>query len=115
MWDRNSSRKYLSDVSTGFGAVCPRPQRAPPLMARASRSSLARSTTSPFPWEILSRMVARCLVPTRQGTHLPHDSAWVKFRKYLAVSTMHGFLSRTMSPPDPMMDLAAHRGSEAMG
>ncbi len=42
-------------------------------------------------------------VPTRHGTHLPHDSLCVNSRKNRAMSTMQVFSSRTISPPEPMI------------
>ncbi len=42
------------------------------------------------------------VVPTRQGTHLPHDSSRQKSMKYLATSTMHDVSSMTIMPPEPM-------------
>ena len=70
-----------SDESTGLGAVCPRPQRELALTTRASRSSRSRSASSPLPVQIASRISTRCPVPTRQGTHLPHDSSCVKLQE----------------------------------
>ena len=43
-------------------------------------------------------------VPTRHGTHLPHDSSRQKPMKYLATSTMHEVLSMTIMPPEPMIE-----------
>ena len=43
------------------------------------------------------------LVPTRHGTHLPHDSACVKSRKKRAMSTMQVVSSMTIMPPEPMI------------
>ena len=43
------------------------------------------------------------LVPRRHGTHLPHDSACVKFTKNLAKSTMQVVSSVTITPPEPMI------------
>ena len=43
------------------------------------------------------------LVPTRQGTHLPHDSSWTNSRKNRATSTMQLSSSITIRPPEPMI------------
>ena len=45
-----------------------------------------------------------CVVPTRQGAHLPHDSVRQKSMKYLATSGMQEVSSITISPPDPIID-----------
>ena len=42
------------------------------------------------------------VVPTRQGTHLPHDSSRQKSMKYLATLTMQEVSSMTIIPPEPM-------------
>ncbi len=43
-----------------------------------------------------------CVVPTRHGTHLPHDSSRQKSMKYLATLTMQLVSSMTIIPPEPM-------------
>jgi len=52
-----------------------------------------------------------CQVPTRQGEHLPHDSACVKRRKYRARSTAQVSSSTTIMPPEPMMEPASAMAS----
>ena len=51
-----------------------------------------------------SRMLCIWVVPTRQGTHLPHDSDMQKSMKNLATSTMQEVSSITIMPPEPMME-----------
>ena len=50
-------------------------------------------------------------VPSRQGTHLPHDSSLRNLRKYRATSTMQADSSMTTMPPEPIMEPAAARAS----
>ena len=49
------------------------------------------------------------LVPSRQGTHLPQLSFWVKSRKKRARSTMQVWSSTTTMPPEPTMAPVAAR------
>ena len=88
MWASYSSRKLLIVLTTGKAAVFPSPQRAVWEMVSASSSSSSRSPSRPSPETIRSRMASIRLVPSRQGTHLPQDSFWVKFIKNRAISTM---------------------------
>ena len=44
------------------------------------------------------------LIPSRQGTHFPHDSSFRKFRKYLATSTIQVSSSITIIPPEPIIE-----------
>ena len=55
------------------------------------------------------------LVPSRQGTHLPQLSFWVKLMKKRAVSTMQVSSSMTTRPPEPMMAPAFLSESKSMG
>ena len=57
----------------------------------------------PSPSQILLRISTKWRVPTRQGTHLPHDSFWVNSWKNRATSTMQVFSSMITSPPEPMI------------
>ena len=45
-------------------------------------------------------------VPTRHGTHFPHDSDMQKSMKYRATSTMFDVSSMIIMPPEPMIDPA---------
>ena len=54
-------------------------------------------------------------MPSRQGTHLPQDSFWVKFMKNRATSTMQVSSSMTTSPPEPIMAPTFFRESKSMG
>src|SRR3990172_1744617 len=54
-------------------------------------------------------------VPTRQGTHLPQDSFWVKVIKKRAMSTMQVSSSMVTIPPEPTMDPAWARVSYSTG
>ena len=51
----------------------------------------------------------------RQGTHLPHDSAVAKVRKYLANSTMQVSSSTTIMPPLPITAPASWSESKSTG
>ena len=57
----------------------------------------------------------QALPPTRQGTHLPHDSAVANWRKYLANSTMQVSSSTTIMPPEPIVAPAAVSESKSTG
>ena len=54
-------------------------------------------------------------VPSRQGTHLPQDSFWVKFMKNRATSTMQVSSSMTTRPPEPIMAPSFFRESKSRG
>ena len=66
----------------GFGAVWPSPHSEVFLMPAESFSSRSISSGRPCPFVIRSRISLSRLVPTRQGTHFPQDSSWVKWMKY---------------------------------
>ena len=65
------------------------------------------SPSTPRPETIRSRISSMRLVPSRHGTHLPHDSSCVKSRKKRATSTMQESSSMTIMPPLPIMEPAA--------
>ena len=56
------------------------------------------------PAVIASSSIHSCVVPTRHGTHLPHDSSRQKSMKYFATSTMQDVSSMTIMPPEPMIE-----------
>jgi hypothetical protein len=43
-------------------------------------------------------------VPTRHGTHFPHDSVLQKSAKDRATSTIHDESSLKIMPPEPMIE-----------
>ena len=73
-------------------------------MVSHSSSSRARCSSLPSPLVMSVRMSSMCLVPSRQGVHLPQDSSCRKVMKYLATSTMQVCSSMTIMPPEPMME-----------
>ena len=94
-------------VSTGFGAVAPNPHSEAAFTVPARRSRSFRSSPVPCPSQIRVRMRSICLVPSRQGAHLPHDSSAVKVRKNRARSTMQVRVSSTIIPPEPIIEPAS--------
>ena len=99
MWARYSSRKYRRVLNTGFAAVWPRPHRLVSVTIAAEFSSGLRSPRVASPLVILSSSRWSWTVPTRHGTHFPHDSSRQKSMKYLATSTMQEVWSITIMPP----------------
>src|SRR3989339_1521300 len=69
IWWSYSSRKYLKVVKTGFGAVCPSPQRAVLLITCPSFTSVSRSSDVALPSVTLFRIWSVCASPSRQGVH----------------------------------------------
>jgi hypothetical protein len=65
------------------------------------------SPSWPSPATMWSRISSMRLVPSLQGTHLPHDSSCVKSMKKRATSTMHESSSMTIMPPLPIIEPAA--------
>jgi hypothetical protein len=65
----------------------------------------------PVPLVIFSSRSYICFKPTRQGTHWPHDSSSENSRKYLAMLTMQLSSSRTIRPPEPMIEPSAFSDS----
>src|ERR1700690_246769 len=88
----------------GLGADWPRPHRLVFRTTSHNSSSVARSRSSESPAQIRSSKWYRCVVPTRHGTHLPHDSDLQKSMKNFATSTMHEPSSVPIMPPEPMME-----------
>src|SRR5665648_5327 len=99
-----SSRKYFIVERIGFGADCPSPQREVSLMILPSVSSLSKSSNVPLPSVIFVRISSRRFVPTRQAVQRPQDSSTVNSRKNLAIFTIQSCSSKTISPPDPIME-----------
>ena len=104
MWSSNSCRKWRMVVSTGLGAVCPRPHSDMSRIMRPNSSRLSRSASVPWPSVKALRIFSALSCPTRQGTHLPQDSEWVNSTKNRATSTMQLSSSITTMPPEPMME-----------
>jgi hypothetical protein len=90
-------------LSTGRGALWPRPQRLASLTTGQSRSSWARSSSPAWRDSSLRSSISSCTVPERQGMHLPHDSSRLKAMKKAAMSTMLVVSSSTTIPPEPMI------------
>src|SRR5665648_711940 len=111
IWAMYSSRKYFRVERIGLGALCPSPQRAVSLIIWQSFSILSKSSNVPVPSVILVKISCRRLVPTRQAVQRPHDSSIVNSRKNLAILTMQSSSSKTMSPPEPIMEPMAVKDS----
>ena len=77
-----------------------------------SSSSNSMSPSLPLPVVMLVNIRCICLKPSRQGTHLPHDSSVRNSIKYRATSTMQVSSSMTIMPPDPIMDPASVSSSK---
>ena len=88
-------------LSTGSGALFPRPQRDIFFTISASSSRRSKSSISPFPATIFSRISNILFVPSRQGVHLPQDSRCVKLIKKRATSTIQVSTFITTRPPEP--------------
>src|SRR4030067_1407776 len=110
-----SSLKYLIMLNTGFGAVCPSPHRDAAFTVFPSSTRVAISFPFALPAIILCNISRSLFVPIRHGTHFPHDSSVVKFRKNLAISTMHDSSSITTMPPEPMIAPTAASVSYSTG
>src|SRR5208283_2252003 len=110
-----SSLKYRNVLRNGLGAVLPKAQReaSPATSDSSSKSSI--SPSFPFPLVMFVRILSICLMPSRQGTHLPHDSSVRKSRKYLATSTIQVSSSMTIIPPDPIIEPALVSSSKPTG
>ncbi len=110
-----SWRKYRKVVSIGFGAVFPNPHKA--VSETVSASSSKRSSCSSFPRPSVMSVIISSIrsIPSRQGTHLPHDSSWRKFRKYFVTSTIQDPSSITTIPPEPTIEPASARMSKSIG
>src|SRR4051812_12831015 len=103
MCSRYSFLKYFSVLSTGFGAVCPRPHRLVSFTVSQSSISSSRSSMVPVPAQIRVRSVCICAVPARHGMHLPHDSVMQNSMKNRATLTMQDVSSMTIMPPEPII------------
>src|SRR5450759_3186248 len=101
-----SSLKYFNVLRNGLGELLPKAQREASMAVSDSSSKSSISPSFPLPWVILVRILSICLMPARQGTHLPHDSSVRKSRKYLATSTIQVSSSITIIPPDPIIEPA---------
>src|SRR3989304_3509622 len=110
-----SSLKYRNVQRNGLGAVLPKAHSEASLATSDSCSKSSMSPSFPFPLVILVRILSICLMPSRHGTHLPHDSSVRKLRKYLATSTIQVSSSITIIPPDPIIDPALVSSSKPTG
>ena len=81
MWSSNSWRKWRSVVSTGFGALWPRPHSEVSRTMRHSSSSDSMSCSVAVPTVKRFSMRRALSRPTRQGTHLPQLSECVNSMK----------------------------------
>ena len=81
----------------------------------ASSKSKSISSSCPLPSTILSSISSILFVPSRQGTHFPHDSFCVKFIKNLATSTIQVLSSITTRPPEPMIAPTFFKESKSSG
>ena len=70
----NSGRKYWSIDATGIAIESPSTHRQLPMMLPWTCSRMSRSIGVPSPSSMRSSIFTVQLVPSRQGTHLPHDS-----------------------------------------
>src|SRR5512139_3823043 len=95
--------KWRIVLRTGLGAVPPKAHSEAPMAVSDISCSSSMSPSFPFPFVILVRILSICLMPSRHGVHLPHDSSFSKLRKYLATSTMQVLSSITIMPPEPMI------------
>ncbi len=115
MWASYSLRKLWMVLTTGKAALLPRPHRAVAEMVSASSKSSSMSPSWPSPPTMRSRISSIRRVPSRQGTHLPQLSFWVKFMKKRATSTMQVWSSITTSPPLPIIAPTFFRLSKSSG
>ena len=74
MCSSNSGRKCLSIEATGIAIESPSTHRQLPMMLPWTCSRMSRSIGVPSPSSMRSSIFTVQLVPSRQGTHLPHDS-----------------------------------------
>ncbi len=70
----NSSRKCFSIDATGIAIESPSTHRQLPMMLPWIWSSRSRSIGVPSPSSMRSSIFTVQFVPSRHGTHLPHDS-----------------------------------------
>src|SRR5262249_51491098 len=70
----NSSLKYLIMLSVGLGADCPKPHKLVYLTVSHRSCSSAKSSMLARPCTTRESSSYISTVPTRHGTHLPHDS-----------------------------------------
>src|SRR5690606_3796697 len=100
----------IADFTTD-DAVCPRPQIEAAFIAR-SRSSIRSRSTDPFARAIASSTLT---VPTRHGTHWPHDSSRKNWAMRRTTSFMSVVALKAMITPDPNVRPAARLSSKVRG
>ena len=115
MCSTNSSSKKRSAAMTGPGVSWPRAHSESACIWAEMSRMVSTSAMVPLPSVMRVRTSSMRCPPTRQGTHLPHDSAEAKVRKYLANSTMQVSSSTTIMPPEPMTAPAATSESKSTG
>ena len=101
---------------TGPSATWPSPQIE--VLRITVASSATRSPTSPGPPPSASRSVSirwALLEPTRQGTHLPHDSSRKNRSTFVAAASRSVPSAITTSAPDPSIEPALARSAKSSG
>ena len=85
-------------------------------MSAWERSSIiGRCSARPSPRAIWPSTSTSLAEPTRQGTHLPHDSLRKKRTALSAMSSMHARSSSTSSAPEPSIEPAAASDLKSSG
>ena len=105
--------RFTAD-STAAYAVCPSPQIDPSFIASPISSSSASSVATPprvFPSTIRCSASSCRTVPTRHGTHCPHDSSRKKAAMRRMMSWRSTRSSKTTATPEPSVVPAARVSS----
>src|SRR5271168_975298 len=102
-----SARKCFSTEAIGAGTTCPSPQIEVSRNAPESSSINAMSAAEPFPSVQPVNISTNFCEPTRQGTHLPHDSLRKNCVEFRAMSSMQRSSAHTTSAPEPSIEPAS--------
>src|SRR5271156_3151475 len=102
-----SARKCFSTEAIGAGTTCPSPQIEVSRNAPESSSISAMSAAEPFPSVQPVNISTNFCEPTRQGTHLPHDSLRKNCVEFRAMSSMQRSSAHTTSAPEPSIEPAS--------
>src|SRR5262249_22208255 len=97
-WSRcssSSSRKWSSTDLIGTGTTWPSPQIDACMSVYDRSSIIAVCSGRPRPWAISFSTSTILAEPTRQGTHLPHDSFLKKRTALSAMSSMQAWSLHT--------------------